>query len=267
MKLLVAVCAVVFTATSASPIKNEDLVWMESGKFEGDMVLNQEQMLSVLGLGSKNGLIDKKYRWPKNEVPYVIVGGYFNRSQINYIHKAVAEFRNISCVKVRPKKVTDTKYVQITGLPGGCYSSVGFQDGVQTLNLAPYEIEKGCFRKATIQHEFLHALGFYHQQSTHDRDEYVTIMWDNILPNTEHNFNIYTASTVQDFGTEYDYLSVMHYGAYGFSKNGERTIVTKDPAMSDVIGQRVKISDIDIVKLNKMYCGRIIYIYIYIYYM
>lgn len=56
-----------------------DLVWMESGKFEGDMVLNQEQMLSVLGLGSKNGLIDKKYRWPKNEVPYVIVGGYFSK--------------------------------------------------------------------------------------------------------------------------------------------------------------------------------------------
>lgn len=52
---------------------------MESGKFEGDMVLNQEQMLSVLGLGSKNGLIDKKYRWPKNEVPYVIVGGYFSK--------------------------------------------------------------------------------------------------------------------------------------------------------------------------------------------
>uniref|UniRef100_A0A6M2DWQ2 Metalloendopeptidase n=1 Tax=Xenopsylla cheopis TaxID=163159 RepID=A0A6M2DWQ2_XENCH len=253
MKVLVLIISTL-ALTLALPVQNDDLAWMNSGKFEGDMLLNQEQMLAVLGLGPKNGLISTKYRWPNNEVPYVIVGGYFNQQQIDYIHKSVAEFATMSCVNVRPKTNTDTKYVQITGQAGGCYSRVGFQNGVQTLNLAPYAIEEGCFRKATIQHEFLHALGFYHQQSTHDRDEFVTIMWDNIQSGTEHNFNKYTASTVQDFGTKYDYNSVMHYGAYGFSKNGERTIVTKDPAMVDVIGQRVKLSDTDIFKLNAMYC-------------
>lgn len=47
------------------------------------------------------------------------------------------------------------------------------------------------------------------------------------IPGTENNFDKYEASTITDFGVEYDYGSVMHYGAYAFSKNGEITIEPK----------------------------------------
>lgn len=40
----------------------------------------------------------------------------------------------------------------------------------------------GCDYKAIIEHEILHALGFYHEQSRTDRDGYVKIWWDEILP-------------------------------------------------------------------------------------
>jgi len=43
----------------------------------------------------------------------------------------------------------------------------------------------------------------------------------------EHNFNVYPANVITDFGVPYDYGSVMHYGAYAFSSNGQTTIDPK----------------------------------------
>lgn len=62
-------------------------------------------------------------------------------------------------------------------------------------------------------------------QSTYDRDEFVTIHWENVIEGVENNFQKYTSSEVTHFNTTYDYYSVMHYGAYGFSRNGKPTIV------------------------------------------
>lgn len=46
-------------------------------------------------------------------------------------------------------------------------------------------IGKNCDRLGTVEHEFLHALGFWHEQSRADRDDYVDIMWDRIEPGNE----------------------------------------------------------------------------------
>lgn len=62
-------------------------------------------------------------------------------------------------------------------IPGRCSSYVGrtFPNG-QVVSIG-----QNCDIIAIVEHELLHALGFWHEQSRYDRDEYVTIVNENIL--------------------------------------------------------------------------------------
>ena len=42
--------------------------------------------------------------------------------------------------------------------------------------------EARCARIGIVFHEMMHTVGFFHQQSRTDRNEYVRILWDNIIP-------------------------------------------------------------------------------------
>lgn len=155
----------------------------------------------------------------------------------------------MSCVKFREASPNNPNYVRITNENSGCWSYVGrISDGAQTLNLQT----NGCMSCGTIVHEFLHALGFFHQQSSSERDNFVKINYENVIPGKENNFIKYSRSAVTDFGYTYDYNSIMHYGSYYFSKNGLQTISSITSEGSGM-GQRAGLSPIDIGKINKMY--------------
>jgi hypothetical protein len=130
------------------------------------------------------------------------------------------------------------------------------QRGGQQLNLTPNNPEVGCFRLYTIVHEFLHALGFFHMQSATERDEYVEIVWENIQPEMTYNFDKYNASAISQYGTEYDYGSVMHYPAKAFTINNQDTIVPLRDLGDNIMGQRLRLSESDIARVNNLYCPR-----------
>ncbi|XP_058065781.1 seminal metalloprotease 1-like [Anopheles bellator] len=226
-----------------------DLAEELSGQFEGDMVLDQEQLDFVRN--RRNGLIATDRHWPDRIVNYYINEDHFTPEQVAHIDLGARLLQSQSCLQFRRVGTEATAYINVQGTGSGCSSVVGYAGRAQNLNLQPYPVGEGCFRIGTVVHEFLHALGFYHQQSASDRDEFVDIIWENIESGTENNFNIYPDTTVTDFGVRYDYGSVMHYGATAFSINGERTIVPKDPTAQ--IGQRLGLSERDISKLNWMY--------------
>ncbi|XP_045760987.1 zinc metalloproteinase nas-4-like isoform X2 [Maniola jurtina] len=230
--------------------------------FEGDILLTSAQKEAIESQNAsieRNGIKDTTKRWPNRTVVYHIVEDDFNATQVKMIEEGMADIANKSCIKFRPRK-EDEHAVIIQGSENGCFSNVGLitkedkedqeegeEEVRQVLNLA-----KGCFRHGTVVHEMLHTLGFFHMQSTYDRDDFVKIVWENILSGVEYNFKKYTVDTVTDFGIPYDYGSVMHYSSVAFTKNGNKTII---PLQENVeVGQRKGLSEKDILKLNKMYC-------------
>ncbi|KAF2884815.1 hypothetical protein ILUMI_21348 [Ignelater luminosus] len=186
-------------------------MWQLSGQFEGDIILPP---------GTRNGIIGWQYHWNNGEIPYVLSSDFTEDEKTFIINTLQTEYAR-TCIKMRPKQWWELHYVYVTGKDTGCWSSVGKRWGKQELNLQ----KDGCLWYGTIVHEFLHAAGFFHQQSAPERDDYVTILWQNILPGKESNFNKYSSNVVTSFGKKYDYDSIMHYDKYAFSSNGEPTIL------------------------------------------
>ncbi|XP_004624455.1 meprin A subunit alpha [Octodon degus] len=203
--------------------------------FQGDILLPK----------SRNGLRDPTSRWTF-PIPYILADNLALNAK-GAILAAFEMFRLKSCVDFKPYE-GESSYIIFQAF-SGCWSMVGDQHVGQNLSIG-----SGCDYKAIIEHEILHALGFYHEQSRTDRDDYVTILWDEIIPGYEHNFNIYDDTLITDLNTPYDYESVMHYAPLSFNQNANvPTITTKIPEFNSIIGQRLDFSAIDLERLNRMY--------------
>lgn len=110
-----------------------------------------------------------------------------------------------------------------------------------------------CLHTGIVAHELNHALGFWHEQSRADRDDYVKINWENIATEQQHNFNKYTTQA-DTLGLPYDYFSIMHYEWNAFSTNGQATVVALQPGVNLVnASQKKSLTDIDIAEIRKYY--------------
>ncbi|KRG07932.1 uncharacterized protein Dmoj_GI25857, partial [Drosophila mojavensis] len=125
---------------------------LTAGYTEGDMILNED----------RNGLIKKTYRWP-NRIVYYFINSNIDQEHRNHILRGIRIIEANSCIIFKEAASDQPYYVNVTSEPGGCYSYVGYRNQVQQLNLQNYALDTGCFRLGSIVHEFLHALGFYHQ--------------------------------------------------------------------------------------------------------
>ena len=68
----------------------------------------------------------------------------------------------------------------------------------------------GCLSKKVVQHEFIHALGAFHEQARPDRDSYIKLYQHNMVDNAWGQFA--KQSGVDSMGVAYDEQSIMHYG-------------------------------------------------------
>ncbi|XP_075684228.1 meprin A subunit beta-like [Rhinoderma darwinii] len=233
------------------PAQGHTEVDLDGGKDKDIFDINQELDLNLfegdikLQPNEKNSVIGDQYRWPI-PVPYYLEDSLDINAKA-LVLEAFERYRLKSCIDFKPWE-GEPNYISVYK-EDGCWSYVGnLRRGKQQLSLGT-----NCDRIATIQHEFLHALGFWHEQSRNDRDDYVVIMWDRIRNGTQGNFNKYDDNRSSALNVPYDYTSVMHYSKTAFQISTEPTIVTRIEAFSDVIGQRMDFSDYDLEKLNRLY--------------
>ncbi len=122
---------------------------------------------------------------------------------------------------------------------------------MQTINLPGT-----CGTHSVALHEIGHAIGFWHEQSRPDRNNYVTVNWNNIAAGKKSQFEIRHYVDYQ--GEKYDYASVMHYGLRDSSigtlaslsvNNGVRFRAQGSPT----IGNKPHLSAGDIRLVDKLY--------------
>lgn len=89
------------------------------------------------------------------------------------------DYEKYTCLRFKPR-TNEKDYISLASDNTGCWSYIGRIGGEQTINLQ----NPGCVGKGTIIHEIMHAVGFWHEQSRVDRDDYVTINFKNIRQST-----------------------------------------------------------------------------------
>eukprot|EP00112_Aurelia_sp_Birch-Aquarium-sp1_P026852 Seg98.3 transcript_id=Seg98.3/GoldUCD/mRNA.D3Y31 product="Zinc metalloproteinase nas-4" protein_id=Seg98.3/GoldUCD/D3Y31 len=218
--------------------------------FEGDIVMTDSLKYAIddMELAAQRG---DKYdaltsgAWTKGIIPYTFDSSFSAKGR-KIVKEAIAEYTRLTCIKwvlrTRQRSYVVFKHDR------GCYSMLGQVGGPQTISLA----SPGCLYKGIAMHEMMHCAGFYHEQSRRDRDSYIKVSFENLVSGVDFNFKKYRPGGASTLGAPYDKQSVMHYGNYAFSRNGKKTITSLSNP-NERLGQRKRLSKIDVQQLNKLY--------------
>ena len=98
-----------------------------------------------------------------------------------------------------------------------------------------------------IIHELGHIIGFYHEHTRIDRDKHVVVDFNKIDDDVSEQYELMNNPQTGYYGVEYDLFSIMHYSG----DNG--TIVSIDPKLSFLMGQRIGLSFLDTKLANFAY--------------
>lgn len=194
-------------------------------------------------------------RWPGGIVPYVFSTNVSTDRRAAML-AAMSEIEAVARIDFVPR----------SGQPGYLFiqnssqnsAPVGYSAQSRTVNIFNWDY------KFVMVHELMHALGFQHEQSRADRDNYVLINLANVCQtccngsgSCNHNFN--RLPNTPKYGP-YDFDSVMHYDLFAFSTNGRPTITVRTPHLgptpnpaAGAVGQRERLSKFDRLGLRFNY--------------
>ncbi|KAK3850890.1 hypothetical protein Pcinc_042429 [Petrolisthes cinctipes] len=210
--------------------------------FEGDIMLTEEQrrLLELRKFHTGSSL----YKWPSGLVPYMLHSS-LGTDAISAIMGAIANWEANTCLTFQSTTFSSQPHLNFVR-DNGCWSYIGrvYRWNGQRVSIGP-----GCEAVGIAIHEIGHAIGFFHEQSRSDRDNFIHVNEENIIDGVESNFQM--ASTVNS--VPYDYSSIMHYSVMAGSKNGLPTISAINPLDNYLIQRKDGLTFRDMYLANLMY--------------
>jgi hypothetical protein len=186
--------------------------------------------------------------WPFGVIPYEINAQNFpdgspDRAEI----LAGIEILNTRTNLTMVPRSTEEDYVEFVFSEKACKSHVGRGRGRQevscAIDLAGFNAER------SVVHECLHAAGFYHEHQREDRDDFITVDFDNIIEDRKRPD--FKKKEDADVVGPYDHFSVMHYPRTGgFAKDPTKDVITPKDATIDpdkVGGKQLSAADVEVI--------------------
>jgi hypothetical protein len=206
----------------------------------------------------------KPQPWPGGIIPYDITK--LTPAQQAIARRAMQRWIDTGAnIKFIPR-TNEVEYVNFTGKTdaGNNTSHLGYQKGARTdINITAFWWRDLEWMPA---HELGHVLGFFHEHQRWDRDQFVTIHYENIKPGRAHDYDWIAQTNWLVTTLPYDHRSIMHYRICWASKcENECTdgighspcavIEPKDQKYDHIIGQWTDngISDLDAQKVRLVY--------------
>ena len=106
--------------------------------------------------------------------------------------------------------------------PKICKATIGRNQGRKQYMI----LDPDTCKDRDIYHEIFHVLGLLHEHQRSDRDDHITIKWENI----PYGYNLHFAKLKRSktLDLPYDITSIMHYSpTQGASPEGASSIVSK----------------------------------------
>ncbi|CAG7660627.1 unnamed protein product [Allacma fusca] len=202
-------------------------------------------------VNTRSGVLSEGH-WPNATVPYELDPD-FTLEQKEMILETFYTIESYTCVTFVERSNEEDYVIVMLGETGDCDSYVGKIGGAQTLTLSVNLTEDGwtCLQDKIIMQETLHTLGFEHEHNRYDRDDYITLNWDNIACDSRRNFEKreYNSTT---FDLPYDYVSVLHYSNNEGGIDPDVPVLIPKPNYGFQIGNE-ELSELDVLKINRMY--------------